>query len=350
MSNTPGGRSQPPRDRTGRSAQREFSNIWQDPRTARGSGLRERDQRPVHVQIADADEQDASSLMTRSAATNRSGRSHTGPAIGFRESLALRNYRADLLKIREKFHTYTSTKFKNVRELFGALDVDKDGKISIQDWRQGLKDVNFPISESDAVKMFRAIDIDNDNGLSYAEVVSVLEPPTLTSVSMNSKHEKKQLEALAGFLSFTQSQAEVAHSDPDGKLLAAALRHEALRQQGRDAEKSMEPGAVPHDGREYGTGAVVRAPVMTKHEKAVKRVEERAKLVDPTPWVLAAQKQKFASRCPCCELHVRMCGCSRSLWLCGVYGACVRAHKLEDIRQRVGICVCACCPAVPCGW
>ena len=33
--------------------------------------------------------------------------------------------------------------------------------------------------------MFRAIDIDGDNGLSYGEVVSVMEPPTLTSVSMN---------------------------------------------------------------------------------------------------------------------------------------------------------------------
>ena len=42
-------------------------------------------------------------------------------------------------KIRSKFHEYTATKFKNIRELYAELDCDKDGQISIQDWRQGLR-------------------------------------------------------------------------------------------------------------------------------------------------------------------------------------------------------------------
>ena len=167
--------------------------------------------------------------------------------------------------------------------------------------------VNFPITEQDAVKMFRAIDLNNDNGLSYGEVVSVLEPPTLTSVNLKSKGEQQQLEALAGFLNFTASQAEVATNDPDGTLLAAALRHEAERQadlktHGRG--HTIEPGLAQGVklGEDLGTGAVVRRPrshhkLLTKHERAVWKAEQRAKAVDPTPWVLEATKQTFPSEC-----------------------------------------------------
>ena len=169
-------------------------------------------------------------------------------------------------------------------------------------------------SEESACQMFRAIDIDGDNGLSYGEVVSVLEPPTLTSVSMNDGHEKQQLEALAGFLNFTVGQAEVARNDPDGKLLAAALRHDAERKAMEAAHgrgHTIEPGLADgvKMGVDIGTGAVVRDPVhLNRHQKAVDFVERRAAAVDPTPWAL-----EVANR--------------RKTWPS-------RYHKLEDIRQR----------------
>jgi len=103
----------------------------------------------------------------------------------------LRNHRADIVRIRKAIQHYTTTKYNNVQGLFRALDLDCDGvvranclgavgcgdsaahhsrrvsanvQISMDDWVQGVKLLNFPISETDARKIFTAIDVDSDNG------------------------------------------------------------------------------------------------------------------------------------------------------------------------------------------
>ena len=94
---------------------------------------------------------------------------------------------------RDRFHHYTGSKFKDIRSLFSRLDRDHDGKVlqsllystamanclpalvslwlvdlwrqgqvSMKEWVLGLQDLNFPITEGEAVKMFRAIDVNNE--------------------------------------------------------------------------------------------------------------------------------------------------------------------------------------------
>lgn len=91
--------------------------------------------------------------------------------VSYKESMILRNHRADLLRIRGTLQGYVATKYKNVAGLFGALDLDCDGKISMSDWLGGCKMLNFPISEDDARKMFNAIDVNQDNGLDVSVFV-----------------------------------------------------------------------------------------------------------------------------------------------------------------------------------
>lgn len=100
--------------------------------------MKPRDTRPKRIQALAASARSGGS-SARTVGSEVEPHVRSDCTIGFRESLALRNYRADLLKIRSKFHEYTATKFKNIRELYAELDCDKDGQISIQDWRQGLR-------------------------------------------------------------------------------------------------------------------------------------------------------------------------------------------------------------------
>lgn len=107
----------------------------------------------------------------------------------------------------------------------------------MEDWKQGIKNNNFPITQQEAEKMFRAIDADGDNGtpsrtqthtpthtrrpqltplptpttnpragLTYTEVVQVLEPATRTSFE-NGIMSESELAKMAGFQSFTTQQA-----------------------------------------------------------------------------------------------------------------------------------------------
>lgn len=42
------------------------------------------------------------------------------------------------------------------------VNIWRQGQVSMKEWVLGLQDLNFPITEGEAVKMFRAIDVNNE--------------------------------------------------------------------------------------------------------------------------------------------------------------------------------------------
>lgn len=101
-----------------------------------------------------------------SAGSRRGGSAAAGGAAGgsaasaasehnlhYKASHELRSRRAQLLNIKDKISNYCVTKFRNVPELYMAMDLDRDGKISMSDWLHGRELFNLPITQAEAKAM-----------------------------------------------------------------------------------------------------------------------------------------------------------------------------------------------------
>jgi len=131
---------------------------------------------------------------------------------------------------------------------------------------EGTKQLNFPITETDARKLFYAIDVDSDNGmqrnscaavangcvecvvrspasatgLSYSEIVSVLEPSSFTSFQ-NGIISEEDMGKLVGFQTFTGQQAKKLVEIDENLNMAA---HE-------DSGQLTPPGTADRDEEEH---------------------------------------------------------------------------------------------------
>lgn len=220
-------------------------------------------------------------------------RSKSGvPLVHYKAHPFLRESRADLLRIKDQLASFTGTKFKSVKELFGALDVDGDGVISMDDWLTGLKTLNFPINEDEARRMFIAVDADSSNGLDYGEVVSVLEPPSVTSFL---QIRDDQWEDIKGFTRFHPKQVELFEKLPPQRK---AIAGRGVEGEASDSEWSTDSEqGVPEDYEEVRRK---RDAVRRKRhyaDKATKAIAKKGALNKHKLWELQVRiEEKLAEQ------------------------------------------------------
>eukprot|EP00930_Biecheleria_cincta_P095962 TRINITY_DN87846_c0_g1_i1.p1 TRINITY_DN87846_c0_g1~~TRINITY_DN87846_c0_g1_i1.p1 ORF type:complete len:630 (-),score=141.64 TRINITY_DN87846_c0_g1_i1:37-1860(-) len=67
--------------------------------------------------------------------------------------------------------TRLATKYRNVQEAFRALDLNKDGKVSLHEMKVFIKQFNLPAGSAD--KFFQACDTDGSGFIAYSEFVQL---------------------------------------------------------------------------------------------------------------------------------------------------------------------------------
>jgi len=99
--------------------------------------------------------------------------------LGLREALFnLKNFRAErklqLATLYFMVHTLVSKEdVKNIRDLFNILDLDKDGRLTIEEIKKGVKDVKFlVITEAEMQRIIDLIDIDGNGYIEYQEFIA----------------------------------------------------------------------------------------------------------------------------------------------------------------------------------
>lgn len=63
---------------------------------------------------------------------------------------------------------------KGIRELFGQMDVDADGKVSLRELREGLRRQRYLLTKEEAQHMLEAMDVDADGNISFPAFVAAI--------------------------------------------------------------------------------------------------------------------------------------------------------------------------------
>jgi hypothetical protein len=76
---------------------------------------------------------------------------------------------AKVKKVANRLNKFAHSKFRRLRDMYVQLDQDKDGRVSREEFVEALPALGFPITNKDALMMYKLVDRNNDGHLSFNE-------------------------------------------------------------------------------------------------------------------------------------------------------------------------------------
>ena len=76
---------------------------------------------------------------------------------------------AKVKKVANRLNKFAHSKFRRLRDMYVQLDQDQDGRVSREEFVDALPALGFPITNKDALMMYKLVDRNNDGHLSFNE-------------------------------------------------------------------------------------------------------------------------------------------------------------------------------------
>jgi len=77
--------------------------------------------------------------------------------------------RTEPFKFPKDIEDYEKESFREASEVFRKHDVNHTGELTFDEWKSAMHDLNYTMSDDDAVRLFRLIDTNNDQKVDERE-------------------------------------------------------------------------------------------------------------------------------------------------------------------------------------
>ncbi|KAF9972003.1 calmodulin-like 3 [Actinomortierella ambigua] len=139
----------------------------------------------------------------------------------------------------QKYPELTESQLVNIKDQFNALDLDRDGTITQDEFAKALENANRTPGDYDTLKFFNQADHNKDGKITFNEFVEALHAMGLTQPASGLQGKKDPKEVDAIFSQFDADGNGLISAKELGAVLASQGEHlteEELKRMIREAD------------------------------------------------------------------------------------------------------------------